>query len=72
MKSPLDISYNDLIKEAERELQLMDQKYPALVSQGSLSAWTANHRIAAKKALVRLLKRHKKDPQLNLNDLFEK
>lgn len=72
MKSPFKISYTDLIKEQERQLKSMEQAFPSLVNAGSLSAHTARKRIECAKAIVRLLRKHKREPQASLFDYFEK
>lgn len=72
MKSPLSVTYDDVIKEEQRRLALMKITYPAKVAAGAMPSWTAQHRIAIAELLVRLLKRHKKDPQMNLNDAFDR
>lgn len=71
MKSPLTIDYDDLIKEEERHLKYIKLKYPALVQEGTMHNWTARHRISVHETLLKMLKKHKKNPQLNLEDLFK-
>lgn len=71
-RDPLHISYDDLIKMMEGRLAFMEKNYPKMKLQGSISAWTASHNVACVKALLTMLRKHKKDPQLNLFDLFEK
>lgn len=70
MKSPLQVGYGELISEQERLLAFMLKTYPGRVSCGSLHSWPAQHRIACAKLLFRLLKKHQKDPQLNMEDVF--
>lgn len=72
LKSPLTITYSDLIKQTERRLTYMEGNYPALVQQGKKNEWAATHEIECQKVLLRMLKKHQKNPQLNLNDVFDK
>lgn len=71
-KNPLAVSYDDMIAEVSRTLSKMRLDYPALVHADKLSWRTARHRIATFEQLEKVLKRHKKDPQLNMNDLFNR
>lgn len=72
MKNHLNISYQDLIVDQERQLKFMKETYPGRVLAGSLTAKVSGHRIACAEALLKMLKKHKKDPQLNLNDAFDR
>lgn len=71
MKSPLSISYTDLINMVERKLANMERFKASSIQQGK-SEWTVNHEIACFKKLAKMLKKHQKNPQLNLNDIFDK
>lgn len=70
-RSALDITYKDLVDLAKGELAWMQKQYPRLVTEKRISGDSAAHKIEAKKILIRMLEKHKKDPQLNLNDLFD-
>lgn len=70
MKSPLTISYNDLINLVHRKLSYAETEFPKLVQQGRKNEWAASHETACLKQLLKMLKKHQKNPQLNLNDLF--
>jgi hypothetical protein len=72
MKSPLTIGYNDLIKEQERILAQMEASYPLLVSSGQIASFTARKRIECAKTLIRLLRKHKREPQGDLFQMMEK
>ena len=72
MKSPFNITYSDLIKEEEQQLANMKARFPSLVRTGQMNDWVAKRKIALQEQLVKMLKKHRKDPQLNLNDLFDK
>lgn len=65
-KSPYQISYDDLIDCVEARLQWMIKVYPEKVRAGLLKDWKAQHSIACERRILKLLKRHKKDPQLDL------
>ena len=60
-----------MIKDLERRKLQAEIHYPALVTTGKMNNWTARHRLTCLETVVRLLKKHKKNPQLNLNDIFE-
>lgn len=72
MKSPLSISYNDLINEAKERLHWMEANYPAMVIQRKIRGDTARHKIECQKKILWLLMKSKKDPQLDLFQTFEK
>lgn len=72
MKSPLTISYNDMIKYVESQVAFMERQYPAMVMQGRISANLADHNKACAKKLLLLLKKHHKDPQTSLEEIFDK
>jgi len=72
LKNPLSISYQDLIDQAEARLKWMEGKYPALKESKQISDWTATHNIECQRTLVKLLKKFKREPQMNLFAAFEK
>lgn len=72
MKSPLTITYNDLITWVSNKLHWMEGNLPTKVLRGEITAYTADRDLACAKQLLKMLKKHKKDPQLNLQDIFEK
>jgi hypothetical protein len=62
--SPFHVSYDDLVASAEERLRwLMLNRKPG---------WKYTHDIEVQKKMVALLKKFKKDPQINLFDEFEK
>lgn len=71
MKSPFTISYQDLIKEQEQTLSHMRSKFPVLVKSGQMNDWVAKRKITIQERLVKMLKTHQKNRQLNLNEIFE-
>lgn len=70
MKSPFTFGYSDLIKEQEQSLSRMKVTFPALVKSGQMNDWVSKRKIAMQEQLVRMLKKHQKNPQLSLEDLF--
>lgn len=71
-KNPLIVSFQDLVDQAQAQLRFMEHAFPARVAEGSMSGWTATHKIAVQKQLVKLLRKAKKEPQLDLFNEFEK
>jgi hypothetical protein len=68
-KDPLAVGYAELIDEARRLDANADQTFPALVASGAMPAWTARRRRTVYQVLLQLLKKHEKNPQLNLADM---
>lgn len=62
--SPFRVTYDDLVAAAEERLKwlLMNKR----------TGWHGQHDIEVQKKLVILLKKYKKDPQVNLFNEFEK
>jgi hypothetical protein len=71
MRSPLDVTYNDMILEQQRSVAFMQKNYPIRVKDGSMHHYTAQHRIAVAQTVLRLLRKGKKNKQLPLEDLFD-
>lgn len=69
-RSPNDINYNDLIEQAEYQLNWMRNNNRRLVIEGRMTDHTAQKKIAVQEKIVALLKRYKKDPQANLFESF--
>jgi hypothetical protein len=46
--------------------------YKGKVLAGGMTSWTATHNMEAEKVLLKLLKKCKKDPQIDLFKEFEK
>lgn len=69
-KSAFDISYVDLIKEHAHILQSIKKHYPERVRQGTMNEFVARKKIHMQETLLKMLKKHQKNPQLNLEDLF--
>jgi len=64
--SPLAVGYDDLIRSTEKSLTWMKTTYPRRILERSISAWEAQHNIAVEEAKLRLFKKFKKDPQIDL------
>lgn len=71
-KNPLHITYNDLIEETESRLKWMQESYPSKIIAGGISSITAQRKMEVQKTLLRLLKKAKREPQLDLFQAFEK
>lgn len=71
-RSPFHITYNDLIEHAEHTLRRLEMNNPRLVLQGNLSSHASQKGIEAQRRIVALLKRYKKDPQMDLFAQHEK
>lgn len=71
-KNPFYVSYNELIQEQERMLVYLQSACQGKVLCGQMTSWTLQQRTECCKVLIRLLKKARKDPQLNLNDEFDK
>ena len=71
MKDPHIVKFKDLILEEQRLVAWMEKNYPAMVLSGEIHSYTAQRRLACHKAILRLLKKHHKDPQLNLDDAMQ-
>lgn len=70
-KNPLYVSYNELIQEQERQLVYWQNVAAGKVLCGEMTSWTRQHRLECCTVLLRLLKKAKRDPQLNLNEAFD-
>lgn len=57
--APLQVTIDDMIQAAERELALRRRVYPRRVSEGKMSADFAQHQTRAMEAIVALLKQRK-------------
>lgn len=62
--SPFQVSYDDLITVAEARLKWL--KY------AKNGGWTVQHEIAVQEKMVQLLKKFRKDPQIDLFEEFKK
>lgn len=71
MKSPLNVTYNDLIEAAENRLAWMQSEYPKKVEARQMNEWAATHNLEVQKTLVRLLKKAKREKQTDLFAAFE-
>lgn len=74
MKSSHHITYDDLIREMERELATRERVYPAWKLLGKIHPDTANHRLECMRIMLHLLKsaRPKEPHQLDLFKEFSK
>ena len=70
-KSPLSISYQDLIKDAKKRLQFMKATYPSKVLNGEMGGSTKDRKIATAERLVKILERWKREPQIDLFQVNE-
>lgn len=57
--APFEVTIDDMIKCAERELKLRRRVYPRLIADGKLSQDFADHQTIAMEAIVALLKKRK-------------
>lgn len=64
--NPLNPTPDDLVQEQVRVLTGMEKAYPVQIATGAMSLHTAQLRIACHEAMIRLLRRHIKDPQAEL------
>lgn len=71
MKDPHIVEFKDLILEEGRLVAWMKKHYPAAVTRGSMHSFTAQRRMACHQAILKLLKKYEKDPQLNLADAMQ-
>ena len=71
MKSPLNVTYNDLIEAAENRLAWMQSEYDKRLSAGLIKSRSAAHSLEVQKTLVRLLKKCKREKQGDLFAVFE-
>lgn len=71
MRSPLSFTYHDLLKEQENRLHWLKKSFEGMVITNQISDTTARRRIAMQQALVKMLKKHEKNRQLNLNEIFD-
>lgn len=62
--SPFQVTYDDLVAVAEERLKWL--------SVNRRSGWGSQHELAVQEKLVKLLKKFKKDPQIDLFDEFKK
>lgn len=70
-KSALHITYADLIKWVDKRVEGMEWKKQQAQGQGAPNLNPLTREVEIGRQLAKLLKRHKKDPQLNLEDLFK-
>jgi len=57
-KSPLTVTYHDVLKEGQKTLKWMEQNFPRKVQEGSMQASHATRKIALQKELVKILRKH--------------
>lgn len=72
MKSPLEVSYKDLIKACESRIAYMDRNYPGMKLRGTIASWQADHNLACDKVLLKMLKQGERGKQLDFGEAFEK
>lgn len=64
-QSPFKVTYDDLVADAEAHVRFRER----FAARGG---WQAKHSLEVAKKTLELLKKFKKDPQINLFDEFEK
>jgi hypothetical protein len=69
-RDPYHITYADLIKTVDDRLSWMKRNYPSMVFIGKKKDTVAKHEIAVYERLAKMLKAHKKNLQLNLEELL--
>lgn len=69
-KNPFIVTYDDLIREAERELSNMLLSYPQRVKNGEMTAWLKSHRIEAKEVLIKMFKKARREKQADLFEVY--
>jgi len=67
-KNPHLITYDDLIKNASDRLDWMERSYPGRVKKGDMLEVWATRQILIQKRLIKLLTKHRRNPE---KDLFE-
>ena len=70
-KDPFHITYDDLIEWVKNSRKYMEQTYPRKKIEGRISDYTATKNMEITKRLITMLTKAKKDPQLDLYQLFE-
>ena len=65
------IGYKDLINLVERQQAYLVDRKEQMIRRGITNTANVNHDIECAKVLGKMLKAHRKDPQLNLNELFD-
>jgi hypothetical protein len=71
MKSPFDISYNDLIRFAESRAIYSERNINHIKSKGLNPGYRLEKELETAKTLLRLLKKYQKNPQGDLFETFE-
>lgn len=71
-KNPHNVSYDDLIESTQRRVEWMEANYPKMKLQLQISEWTATHNLAVEKAKLKLLRKFKREPQIDLFKAFNK
>jgi len=65
------IGYKDLISLVDRQHAFLIDRKEQMIRRGITNTANVNHEIECAKVLGKMLKAHRKDPQLNLNQLFD-
>lgn len=65
------VGYKDLINLVERQQAYLVDRKEQMIRRGITNTANVNHDIECAKVLGKMLKAHRKDPQLNLNELFD-
>lgn len=72
MKSPFDITYQDLITSTEKQLAWMEKNYPRMISEKRMNDYAARKAIEIEKQKLKLFRKYKRDPQTDLFQEFNK
>jgi len=72
VKNPHSVSYDDLIESTQRRVEWMEANYPRMRQEKTISEWTATHNLAVEKAKLKLFKKFKREPQIDLFNAFNK
>jgi hypothetical protein len=71
MRSPFDISYNDLVTYVENKLRWQEQNIVTMKLKGHSPGYRAEKELETAKTLLRLLRKHQHNPQGDLFQMFE-
>lgn len=72
VKNPHIVSYDDLIESTQQRIVWMEANYDRMKMEGKISDWTATHNLAIEKAKLKLFRKFKREPQIDLFKEHEK
>lgn len=70
-RSPLTVSYKDLLSQAEDSLRVHQSAYNGAIGRGTVSLDILTHKVEVAKMLVRMLRKGLPKKQTELFELFE-